>query len=317
MIHESVKVFFVNKKDTLWRIVPATIVFIILGAGIVYGFVQISTLSEQVASLNSGLAYTNEILANNTSQLSQNITDLNSQTAGLSDTLSGTQKNIDAVKNQVGGVEQVVGTISSTVGSLEKLSKIDPELLKKYSKVYFLNENYTPAHLITIPQEYVYSETRPEEFLSEAWPFLKDLFNTAKAEGVTLYAKSAYRSFAQQQSLKSAYSVIYGAGTANSFSADQGYSEHQLGTTLDFITTGLGGQLTGFDETQPYQWLLDNAYRFGFVLSYPKGNDYYIYEPWHWRFVGVKLATYLYDNNFNFYDVDQRKIDSYLISLFD
>ena len=174
-----------------------------------------------------------------------------------------------------------------------------------------------PAHLTLIPSEYVYSSKRSEQFLSEAIPYLISLLNGANASGVTLYVKSGYRSFTEQKSLKSSYSVTYGAGTANSFSADQGYSEHQLGTTLDFITVGLNGQLSGFDTTPSYKWLLDNAFRYGFVLSYPKNNKFYIYEPWHWRFVGVKLATYLHDTKVNFYDLDQRDIDKYLGSTFD
>lgn len=301
---------FQDKKSFLKSLIPAGIVFIIFGGVITYGFMQISALTKE-------LALTNAKLAENTELLSQGIAELDTKAAGLSDTLSGTQKNIDAVKSKVGGVEETVGSISGAVGTLQKLSQLDPELLKKYSKVYFMNENYVPAHLAEIPADYSYSTSRAEQFITEAWPFLKKLFDSAKADGVTLYAKSAYRSFTEQQSLKSAYTVIYGAGTANSFAADQGYSEHQLGTTLDFITTGLGGQTDGFDGTQAYQWLLSNAYRFGFALSYPQGNSYYIYEPWHWRFVGVKLAAYLHDNKMNFYDMDQRGIDAYLINIFD
>lgn len=299
------------------NIIPAGVVFIILGSFLVYQFVQISKLTKSVASLSTELSSTTSALLQNTKELSQNITDLRGQTVGLSNTLSSTQQNIDAVQTQVGGVAQSVGSISGAVGTLQKLAQIDPELLKKYSKVYFLNENYTPAHLTLIPNDYLYSSSRSEQFLSEAWPFLKALFDSAKGGGITLYVESAYRSFAEQQSLKSLYTVTYGAGTANSFSADQGYSEHQLGTTLDFITTGLGGQLEGFDKTVAYQWLLTNAYRFGFELSYPKGNSYYIYEPWHFRFVGVKLATYLHNNKINFYDMDQRDIDAYLATTFD
>jgi LAS superfamily LD-carboxypeptidase LdcB len=271
---------------------------------------RIATLTEQASSLSTELASTTAMFSQNTSQLAQNITDLRSQTSGLSNTISSTQQNIDAVSTKVGGVEQ-------TVGSIQKLAQIDPELLKKYSKVYFMNENYAPAHLTTIPDEYIYSTKDPQQFLTESWPFLKSLADAAKSDGVALYVKSAYRSFADQQSLKSIYTVVYGAGTANSFSADQGYSEHQLGTTVDLITTGLGGQTAGFDTTKAYPWLLANAYRFGFVLSYPKGNGYYTYEPWHWRFVGVKLATYLHNNTTNFYAMDQRDIDTYLITLFD
>jgi len=296
---------------------PLGITFVILGGFIILAFVQIFALKGQVSSLSSQLASTTEVLVQNTEELARNIIDIRSQTSGLSSSLSYTQQNIDAVKSQVGGVEQVVGSISGSVGSLQKLAQLDPELLKKYSKVFFMNENYAPTHLTTVPAEYLYSNTKSEQFLSEAWPFLKQLLDTAKAGGVTLYVKSGYRSFAEQQSLKSNYSVVYGAGTANSFSADQGYSEHQLGTTLDFITAGLNGQLEGFEKTQAYSFLINNAHRFGFVLSYPKGNNYYVFEPWHWRFVGVGLATDLHAQSIKFYDTDQREIDAHLINIFD
>jgi len=302
-------------KEMLVELIPVTL--IVLVGFLVYAFMQVSVLQENVVSLSVELASTTEALSRNTNQLTQNIVDLRDETIGISDTLSYAQQNIDAVKTQIGGVEQTVGSISGTVGDLQKLAETDPEILKKYSKVYFMNENYVPAHLIDISGDYLYSVVNPEQFMAEAWPFLKAMLDTAKAEGVEIYVKSAFRSFGEQQSLKSVYTVTYGAGTANSFSADQGYSEHQLGTTVDLITTGLGGQLDGFDNTMAYKWLLGNAHRFGFVLSYPKNNDHYVFEPWHWRFVGVKLATYFRDNNLNFYDVDQREIDKYLINVFD
>ena len=295
----------------------STVILISLAGSIGYEFIKIVHLQKQVTSLQTELASTTSALSWNTYELSKNITDLRTQTLGLSNTLTYTQKNIDAVKNQVGGVEQAVGTIGSTVGNLQKIAAVDPEILRKYSKVYFTNENYVPAHLNAVPSEYLYSSTRSEQFLSEATPYLISLLGSAKASGVTIYVKSGYRSFSEQKSLKSNYAVIYGAGTANSFSADQGYSEHQLGTTLDFITVGQSGQLAGFDTTPSYIWLTDNAFRYGFILSYPKSNKYYIYEPWHWRFVGVKLATYLHNNKLNFYDLDQRDIDKYLGTTFD
>lgn len=304
-------------KSYLPNIIPAGIVFILLGGLLVYGFFRIFSLTKNVGFLTTELASTTAALSRSANELSQNLTDLRSQTIGISNTLSSTQQNVESVKNQVGGVEQTIGSISGQVDTLQKLSQTDPELLKKYSKVYFLNENYVPAHLTTVPTQYLYSESHPEQFLTETWPALKMLLDTAKANGIELYVKSAYRSFASQQSLKSEYSIIYGAGTANSFSADQGYSEHQLGTALDFITTGLSGQLDGFDNTKAYQWLIANAHLYGFELSYPKGNTYYVYEPWHWRFVGKKLATYLHNNKLNFYDMDQRDIDTYLVNIFD
>ena len=298
-------------------IFPAGIVFIVLGGLFIYESLQLNSLQKQVDALSQELAVTNTLVSRNSEQFSKSYTDLTKKTAVLSTTLSSAQLNIDAVKNQVGGVQQTVGSISGAVNTLQKLADVDPQLLKKYSKVYFMNENYVPAHLITVPQEYVYSSTRSEQFLTESWPHLKNLLDAAKAAGIPLFIKSGYRSFAEQKTLKSAYSTLYGAGTANAFSADQGYSEHQLGATLDFISTGTGGNLNGFDKTQAYQWLLLYAHRYGFILSYPKNNKYYSYEPWHWRYVGVRLATYLHDNNLNFYDMDQRDIDKYLIYTFD
>ncbi|MCH8871748.1 M15 family metallopeptidase, partial [candidate division KSB1 bacterium] len=155
-----------------------------------------------------------------------------------------------------------------------------------------------------------------QQISSKVWSHLENLIDDAAGGGVTLWIVSAYRSFGTQSSLKAAYRISYGSG-ANAFSADQGYSEHQLGTTIDFTTRNLGGGLSGFNDTEAYQWLLDNAYRYGFVLSYPEGNAYYIFEPWHWRFVGTELAHQLNRDTTNFYDAPQREIDEYLLNIFD
>ena len=122
-------------------------------------------------------------------------------------------------------------------------------------------------------------------------------------------------------SLVEASAVVSSVGIllyfANQFSADQGYSEHQLGTAVDLITTGTDGVLAGFDKKPAYAWMTANAYRYGFILSYPPDNTYYIFEPWHWRFVGVKLATDLHNQGIYFYQMDQRTIDTYLADFFD
>ncbi len=212
--------------------------------------------------------------------------------------------------------EKQINKVSGTVGKLDKLSKIDPELLMKYSKVYFLNEHYAPARVVPIATSSLRNSAVLEYIDAKVEAHLTDLLDEAHDDGVSLKVASGYRSFAEQKSLKSAYSVIYGSG-ANTFSADQGYSEHQLGTTLDFTSDEIGGSLTGFDKTKAYTWLLDNAQRYGFVLSYPKDNAYYVFEPWHWRFVGEDLARDLHRDGIYFYDMDQREINKYLIKLFD
>ncbi|HYC34617.1 MAG TPA: D-alanyl-D-alanine carboxypeptidase family protein [Candidatus Paceibacterota bacterium] len=221
-----------------------------------------------------------------------------------------------AAQNEVEDISDQFEDVQDTVDKLEKLSKTDKELLQKYSKVYFLNEHYVPSSLKEIDSEYVLNKTQKLQIHTKVNPFLEDMFDEAEDDGINLRIISAYRSFASQSSLKSNYKVYYGSG-ANAFSADQGFSEHQLGTTLDLTTDALGANFENFETTEAYKWLQNNAYKYGFVLSYPRGNAYYVFEPWHWRFVGTRLAKKLHNDKKFFYDLDQRDIDKYLISIFD
>lgn len=291
-----------HDASRLWWIAGALILVVVgsVAAGW-YGYTQFTALSQRVAELEGTLASTTIMLE--------------ADIAKTNTLLSATRQEQN---NTVAQVKDQLSNVTGTVDTLDKLSKIDPQLLAKYSKVYFLNENYVPTPLVDIPALYEYVDRKQLQILGQVLPNLTSMLTQAKSDGVDIYVDSAYRSFGEQALLKNQYTVVYGAGTANQFSAEQGYSEHQLGTTVDLITTGLGGRLTqAFDQSKAYQWLTDNAHRYGFILSYPKGNHYYIYEPWHWRFVGVKLATDLHTKAEYFYDLDQRTIDTYLISIFD
>jgi LAS superfamily LD-carboxypeptidase LdcB len=211
-----------------------------------------------------------------------------------------------------GQIQEIVGT----VGTLDKLAKTDKELLQKYSKVYFLNEHYVPDSLTNIPPDYIYEKSKVVKVHSQVFPYLQEMVSAGAKEGLELKIISGYRSFGEQGSLKNSYNFVYGNG-ANQFSADQGYSEHQLGTTVDFTNSKLGTSFNAFAKSAEYDWLQKNAYKYGFVLSYPAGNSYYQFEPWHWRFVGKKLAMMLHEEKENFYDLSQNKIDAYLLNIFD
>ncbi len=257
-----------------------------------------SALAEKTAAADAEIASLEESLD---ARIEEN--------ASLTGALRDEKRTTVTLKDELDDAED-------TVKDLEKLTTMDPELLAKYSKVYFLNENYSPPALARVPQAFAFQPERAYEVHEEVAPFLEDLLEAAASDGHALKVASAYRSFGDQASLKAGYRVRYGSG-ANAFSADQGYSEHQLGTTVDFTTPAVGGTFAGFDKTEEYEWLKDNAWRYGFVLSYPPKNSYYQYEPWHWRFVGRELAERLQDDNDWFYDLDQRVIDGYLLELFD
>jgi len=244
------------------------------------------------------------------------VSDLTNKIANIEGEKNILNEGLEAERKRVGDLAEQVSDAVGTVGILDKLAKTDPQLLQKYSKVYFLNEHYIPSSLKTIDEEYVNDPSKEEQIHGSVWPHLEDMLEEAKEDGVELKVLSSYRSFGRQSELKASYKVIYGSG-ANTFSADQGYSEHQLGTTLDFTSTDALTTFNGFEKSKGYAWLLENAHKYGFVLSYPPNNQFYQFEPWHWRFVGEDLARDLHKDNMYFYDMDQRKINEYLVKIFD
>ena len=304
----------VSRKITPERAVIVLFIFILAGLGYF-----IYTQSKQIENLNTDKLAT----AEEKTALVEALTAASSTVAMLEERLIKLGENLEELeddyrdeRNRNEEFEDQIRDINKTVGVLDKLSKTDKELLQKYSKVYFLNEHYVPESLSTITPTYTYNEDREYEIHAKVKPYLEEMTKDALDDGIELWVVSAYRSFQTQAQLKGQYLVTYGSG-ANAFSADQGFSEHQLGTTIDFTTRGLNGGLDGFDATPAFAWLEENAHRYGFTLSYPDGNNYYVYEPWHWRFVGEKLARDLERDNAHFYDWEQRKIDGYLVNIFD
>jgi len=285
-------------------------------AGIIAGVVLYGDYRQ--AQLKTQIALQNEKVASTTIAFSGAIKGLQDQITGIVEQNNLLNSTVQDQINQTSDLLDQVEQVNDTAEALDKLSKVDPQLLQKYSKVFFLNEHYTPAGLATIPDKYTFDPDKKYQLNDKIEPRLEEMFAAALEDSIDLRVISAYRSFGEQATLKSIYTVTYGAGTANQFSADQGYSEHQLGTTVDITTLVIGDKYdTLFDVSNAYKWLKANAYKYGFVISYPKTNGYYVYEPWHWRFVGVDLANRLHRNGDYFYDMDQRKINNYLGVFFD
>ncbi|MCK4918477.1 MAG: M15 family metallopeptidase [Candidatus Pacebacteria bacterium] len=311
----KIKDFFKTIELVYWVIASSFVLLILLGSYLNWaGNKKLALLDEKINIITSSIKLLEENSISTTAELKKSITQTH---IDLSSALDNEKRNVGEIEDLLGVYKKENEEISGTITTLEKLSKTDPELLQKYSKVFFLNEHYAPARLAEIIDTYEYYESKFSKIDAQVWPYLENMLKASLSDNLEIYVYSAYRSYEEQNALKSLYTITYGEGTANQFSADQGYSEHQLGTTIDLITTGIGGTLEGFEETEAYLWLLNNAHKFGFTLSYPEYNDFYVFEPWHWRFVGIKLATYLHDNQIGFYDLDQREIDEYLVNLFE
>ena len=137
---------------------------------------------------------------------------------------------------------------------------------------------------------YDYGDGLTDETLS-AFNVMRD---DAKKLGLNIYISSGFRSYSTQRSLYNRYVNKSGKSEADTYSARAGHSEHQTGLAFDVNDIS-----QSFQYTSEGKWLAENAYKYGFILRYPKGKTDetgYIYEPWHFRYVGVDLASKLYDD---------------------
>ena len=126
-------------------------------------------------------------------------------------------------------------------------------------------------------------------------PDLTAMTAAARAAGAPIAVVSAYRSYGTQVATFNSWVGRLGYSAALLRSARPGHSEHQLGTTLDFTSAGAGDPFSGdWATSRAGGWMAANAWRHGFVMSYPRGKSpsvtCYTYEPWHYRYVGRDLA---------------------------
>jgi D-alanyl-D-alanine carboxypeptidase len=130
----------------------------------------------------------------------------------------------------------------------------------------------------------------------ELMPDLSAMARAARTAGARLAVKSAYRSFASQKSTFAYWVRVHGLAYALKESARAGHSEHQLGTSLDFKSYGGPDpwNVKDWATSKAGKWMAANAWKYGFIMSYPKGKTAvtcYMYEPWHYRYVGRDVAA--------------------------
>lgn len=176
-------------------------------------------------------------------------------------------------------------------------------MLVLVNKNYALSEDYEPSDLV-LPNVLStdYNQNQNIYLRKEAAIHLEQLFYAAQNEaGLTLLARSGYRSYQTQISLYDRYVSQNGTEKADTFSARAGHSEHQTGLAMDVTADSVNRQLvTDFGLTPEGIWLKENAHRFGYIIRYLEGREDetgYQYEPWHIRYVGVEAATEIYENN--------------------
>lgn len=178
----------------------------------------------------------------------------------------------------------------------------NPEnIMALVNKQFSFPGDYTPPDLVrpNVPFSFGDQDIEKSYMRKEAAQALEKMFADAKKEQIRLFAVSGYRSYKRQEQIMN--NQIAKAGSfekAAQAVAPPGQSEHQSGLTMDISAESVQFDLLqSFETTKEGQWLANNAHKYGFILRYPKGKEeitQYMYEPWHFRYVGVQAAEEIF-----------------------
>lgn len=158
------------------------------------------------------------------------------------------------------------------------------------NKTYYLSDTYTPDPLVDLSTWYAATGRQLQQEAADA---LASLCDAGRAVGVTFYAASAYRDYQSQSTIYNSYISSMGQEAADAASARPGYSEHQTGLAVDLAASNEDDHAE-FKDTNAFIWVSSNCYTYGWILRFPEGKETitgYEYEPWHYRYLGVDLAT--------------------------
>lgn len=192
------------------------------------------------------------------------------------------------------------------------LFDMDPELVRLANKHVLLEEDYVPSPLVTMKarkdnddgsnanggvKKASSSEMQLQEECAQQ---LVAMFDDALEQGITLYLKSAYRSYRTQKTMY--YNRLENNnGKDDGWVSKPGASDHQTGLGCDVVPRSWRDRSMNEDmgEEEECIWMAENCHLYGFILRYPSDKEEVTeinYEPWHLRYVGNPAATYIMEN---------------------
>lgn len=172
------------------------------------------------------------------------------------------------------------------------------------NKDHLLSSDYVPENLVITDNNennfHNYKDPNLKPMISaDILPYFEAMQKAAEALGLRkIIVDSGYRTYAYQKVVYDKYVAEFGEEEARKKVALPGSSEHQTGLAFDIAYMDNGVYIENTNDNDPeIKWLKENAHNFGFILRYPEGKEEitgYKYERWHYRFVGVEMATILY-----------------------
>ena len=220
------------------------------------------------------------------------------------------EKNIEVKKNKTNKkkkkknnqdleITQIIKNVNMNLDKIPYEDAIEIEdkdnqlvLVNKYN---YLGENFIPKNLENINNQYALNNMKLVNYAKEAF---EEMAKAAKKENLKIVAMSSYRSYSYQVDLYNKYKKKDGQEAADKYSGRPGFSEHQSGLAVDVYNEKT--EYTNFESTKEFIWMEDHAHEYGFIIRFPKGKENetgYQYESWHYRYVGIEVATYIKNNN--------------------
>jgi len=181
------------------------------------------------------------------------------------------------------------------------------------NKENLLARDYVPEDMVEIfePSGSKIDPTYVNRLHKEVYIQFKKMQAYAKELGYEIFVDSSYRSYEYQEKVFESTALEKGLDHAIKFVAPPGGSEHQTGLAFDVIFRRNGEMIEEQLETDPeIKWMTENAYKYGFILRYPKGKEDitgFGFEPWHFRYVGLDLAFEIHENNQTLEEYYQQK----------
>ena len=179
-----------------------------------------------------------------------------------------------------------------------KTVKEPDDMLVLVNKYHALPSGWNASNLVNLSSKYSYNGQKLNSTAAEA---LTQMIDDMRDLGYTMWVVSGYRSEDYQYGLYNYYVRTQTQKVADRTSARPNHSEHQTGLAADI--SNIQGAIDHFANTDEYLWLKDNAHKYGFIERYPKDKEFltgYDYEPWHYRYLGVEIATKIHDEQITY-----------------